>query len=363
MIVSEPTRPDYATAWVGGIASALLDGASASWLPSPVRDAAGVLLLVCDGLGWQMLCEHRSQMPTLAGMQGGPITTVVPSTTSAGLTSITTGVPPAQHGLVGYRIRVAGEGLNVLGWQVAKGPDPVAVQPIVPFNGAAVPVVTRAEFRDSGFTEAHLRAVPLFGWRTPSALVEHCRRLATDRHRLVYGYYDGVDKVSHEFGLRDGFLRAELRATDRLVDDLLDVLPASWVLLVTADHGQVHVEPEAAVGLDAVDAMVSAYSGEGRFRTLHARSGAAGDLLQACSDVYGDRAWVFARDRLFDEGWLGPGSTMTVRGRVGDVVLAARAPVIFIDPGMEQERTMRSHHGSLTADEMLVPLLAAAGRA
>ncbi|MGH3665536.1 MAG: alkaline phosphatase family protein, partial [Egibacteraceae bacterium] len=359
----DAVRPDYDGAWVGGIVPALLGRAGAGWLPEPLADAEGTVLLVLDGLGWRMLEVHRERLLTVAGMTGGPIRTVVPSTTAAGLTSISTGVPPATHGIVGYRIRAGGQPLNVLRWPSENGPDPQAVQPVRPFLGREIPVVTRAEFRGSGFTRAHLRGTTLIGWKTTSALVTHVRGLAGPKRRFAYAYYDGIDKVAHEFGLRNAFLPAELSAVDRLVADLLDALPDTWALLVTADHGQVHVGADAVVALDAVAAYVAAYAGEGRFRTLHARTGKARDLHAACADTYGDRAWVLSRDELFDGGWLGPGGSLAVRGRVGDVILAAREPVMFVDPGLAKEASMRSHHGSMTADEMIVPLLAARGRA
>ena len=58
--------------------------------------------------------------------------------------------------------------------------------------------------------------------------------------RFVYAYYGGIDKIAHERGFGD-FYDAELRVADRLVGDLLEVLPSGAVLLVTADHGQVEV--------------------------------------------------------------------------------------------------------------------------
>jgi hypothetical protein len=357
----EPMRPDYNGAWIGGIVPALLGDGATDWLPAPTAAGAGVVLLVCDGLGWELVQAHAGHLPTVSAMSGGPLSAIAPSTTSAGLTSIVTGATPAEHGLVGYRIRVGGEPLNVLQWHTRNGPDPVTTQPIPAFLGHDVPVVTRAEFRHSGFTEAHLRNTTLIGWRTTSAIVEHTRRLVQSDHRLVYAYYDGVDKVAHEYGLHNEFLTRELAATDRLVADLLAVLPPTWTLLLTADHGQVHVEHDDIIGLEDLDPMIAAYSGEGRFRTLHARSGAATDLHQAAEQCHGGRAWVFTRERLFDEGWLGPTASLSVRGRVGDVILAAREPVIFVDPGLPQETLMRSHHGSLTPAEMLVPLLAARG--
>jgi len=207
--------PDYTGAWTGAVMPALLNGQHPDWLPGPLAGARGVLLLVLDGLGWAMLREQQARMPTLAAMAGGPITTVVPSTTAAGLTSLATGAAPAEHGLTGYRIRVGGEPLNVLQWD-KKGPDPATTQPVPPFLGLQVPVVTRAEFRNSGFTLAHLRSGTLIGWKTTATLVEHCRGLASDKHSFVYAYYDGIDKVAHEFGL-GRYYDAELEAVDRLV--------------------------------------------------------------------------------------------------------------------------------------------------
>ncbi len=361
----EPVRPAYDGRYVGALVPALLGVQDPGWLPSPVAGARATVLLVLDGLGWEALQLHPEALPTLGAFEGGAITTVVPSTTSAALTSIACGVPPAAHGVVGYRMRVGGRSLNVLRWQSATDesvPDPVEVQPLQPFLGHTVPVVTKAEFRNTGFTTAHLRDTAFTGWRTTSALLEHVRRIVDGGAPFVYAYYDGVDKVAHEYGLRSPVYETELVLVDRLVSDLLDRLPADVALVVTADHGQVEVGPAGAVGLSEVHRLVAAYSGEGRFRSLHARAGAAGELQAACASLYGDRAWVFARDQLFDEGWLGGGGALGVRSRVGDVVLAARSPVVFADPGQLKETRMLSQHGSLTPAEMEVPLLAARGR-
>ena len=64
---------------------------------------------------------------------------------------------------------------------------------------------------------------------------------------------------------------------------------------------------------------------------------------------------------LLELGILGSDVSGTVAGRIGNVVLAAREPVAFVDPALPKERSLRSGHGSLTPDEMYVPLLAARG--
>jgi hypothetical protein len=364
--VLEPVRPDLDGACVAGLAPALLAQPRHDWLPALARDARTVVLLVLDGLGWHAIEEHPDFLPNLAGMQGGRITTVVPSTTATALTSIATGLAPAQHGLLGYRIVVSGRVLNVLRWDHQNGhraPEPFDVQRHTAFLGREVPVVTRGEFRSSGFTNAHLRGTRFVGWHTTATLVEHCRRLVAEGERLVYAYYPGVDTVAHEFGLHDEFFARELQSADQLVGELRDALPPEATLLVTSDHGQVHLEPEGWCELRELEPLVDMMAGDGRFRYLYARRGGAKDLLEAARDAVSDRAWVFSRRELLDDGWLGTGATGTIPGRIGDVVLAARDDVAFVDPLLPNERHLRSGHGSITPAEMYVPLVAASGTA
>ncbi len=74
--------------------------------------------------------------------------------------------------------------------------------------------------------------------------------------------------------------------------------------------------------------MTTAMAGDGRFRYLYARKGAARELLAAAREQLGERAWVWSRAELLDEGLLGTGATGSVPGRIGDVVLAARGPTL-----------------------------------
>ena len=112
-----------------------------------------------------------------------------------------------------------------------------------------------------------------------------------------------------------------------------------------------------------LSAMVAAYAGDARFRYLYARDRSAADLYAAAQEVAGPYAWVFPRDQLLEEGWMGRDPAGPSRRRVGDVVLAARDAVGFVDPTFARETGLRSAHGSLTPAEMDVPLLAGRGRA
>jgi predicted AlkP superfamily pyrophosphatase or phosphodiesterase len=173
---------------------------------------------------------------------------------------------------------------------------------------------------------------------------------------FVYAYYDGIDKIAHEFGLGAHY-DAEFAFVDRLVTDVLSVLPPGAVLVVTSDHGQVDVGDDVVTPDSSVMAHVDLQSGEGRFRWLHARPGHARALFDDATAQHSDRSWVVTVDQVIDEGWFGPEVTDAARSRLGDVALVAREAMAFADPADSGAFPLRARHGSLTADEMFVPLL------
>jgi len=368
VVGDHPVLPDYGGASVHHLIPALVGRRPSvplpPWMPAVVGEARQVVLLVLDGLGWEQLQTRWALAPTLRSLTGGPITTVAPSTTATALTSITTGLTPGEHGVIGYRIEVHGEVLNVLRWATGAGDarrriPPTQFQPVAPFLGANIPVVTKAEFAGSGFSLAHLAGVRQIGFRLPSSMVVEVRRLLLGGEPFVYAYYEGIDKVAHEYGL-DEHYDAELAAADHLVGELRAALPDDAVLLVTSDHGQVHCDDLLVVPDAAVLDLVALQSGEGRFRWLHARPGAAGELLAAAAEAHGDVAWVVPVEQVRDEGWFGLRLSQDAADRVGDVALVAREPIAFDDPTDSGPFRLVCRHGSLTAAEMYVPLLAGA---
>jgi predicted AlkP superfamily pyrophosphatase or phosphodiesterase len=375
-----PVLPDYRAACIASVVPRLLGVTDAppegpDWLPAAVDHARQVVLLVVDGLGWNQLRARPALAPILSSAEGidRAITSVAPTTTATALTSITTGRTPAEHGLLGYRLADGtggGEILNVLRWTLGSARDNDArrtvlarsFQPFPSFAGSPhlVPVVSKDEFGGTGFTAAHLGNSPIHGYRVPSSLPVEVGRLLADDQPLVYAYYDGIDKVAHASGFGDLY-DAEMVAVDRLVADVVAVLPPGAVLLVTADHGQIDVGSRIEMlGREAMG-MTRFLSGEGRFRWVHARPGAVDDLHALLEDRYGATTWVRSRDQMVDDGWFGGPLADGFADRLGDVALIPFEPIAFMDPADTGENRLACRHGSLTADEMLVPLVALGG--
>ena len=330
-------------------------------LPEAVLDAAAVVLVVFDGLGAEQLATRARIAPTLAEMQTTAITSVAPTTTASALTSIATGVPPGEHGVVGYRIRTGAGNLNVLRWRTPRGDArqhlvPEEFQPVAAFAGQRPPALQNPQYEHSGFSRAYLRDARLTGYESLAGLPGEILRLLREGESFVYAYFEGIDEAAHMHAFGSQY-EAELRACDRMMTDLLTGLPRGAAVVATADHGLVDCSGGRVEIDGSVIEQASAESGEARFRWLHARPGRSRHLLEAASEAHSDRAWVLTVDEIIEAGWLGPEVTEAARSRLGDVALVARDHWAFDWPGGDGTSHLIGRHGSLTSAEMLVPLL------
>jgi hypothetical protein len=361
--------PAYGDACLDSLTPSLLAPADKrpEWLPGLLRAAEQVVLLVVDGLGWRQLQDRAHLTPIMASLDGEPISSVAPTTTATALTSLALGMAPAAHGIVGYKFAVNGpsgrEVLNVLRWTTRSGDarqflPPRSVQPVPAFEGVSVPVVTKADFSNSGFTQAHERGARDVPWHVPSSIPALVRRLLLDDEPLVYAYYDGVDRVAHATGLGELY-DAELGFVDWLVGQILSSMPSGTVLALVADHGQVDVGPHAGVVAPQVAAESELFSGEARFRWLHGRPGRLDALVELAHGVYGTEAWVATREEIVDTGVLGGVPSQEALERLGDVALIPLGLSAYLDPTDAGDAKLVCRHGGLTPEEVLVPLLVA----
>ena len=97
--------------------------------------------------------------------------------------------------------------------------------------------------------------------------------------------------------------------------------------------------------------------GEARFRHLYCRNGAVDDVLATWRAFLGDRADVIGRAEAVGRGWFGHVDPL-VPPRLGDVMVASRADHAIVSTAdFPYEAKLIGLHGSLTSDEMLIPML------
>jgi hypothetical protein len=330
---------------------------------APVTHA--VVLLV-DGLGTTALTPRAGHARTLASRLGidGPISSVFPTTTAAALASLTTGTLPGQHGLVGYTVLDAANDrvVNQLtGWDAAMTSDwqraPTLFE-TADAAGLASIAIGPARYRESGFTHAVLRGAE---YRPGATIADRLARAAealSGPPALVYVYVPELDSASHAHGLESPNWVSALEELDAAVARFLPRLGPTHGLLITADHGVIDV-PHEAQRLVASELLegVRQVAGEPRCLQLHLGPGESPDAhAERWRAAEGNRAWIATRAEAIEAGWFGPVSS-EVLPRIGDVLVAARTRVAYyVDPD-DTGRKMIGQHGSLSRDELTIPLL------
>ncbi|MEV5961099.1 nucleotide pyrophosphatase/phosphodiesterase family protein [Kribbella sp. NPDC051952] len=370
-----PVSPQYGG---GSLADVLPSVAGALSVPGeqnglglPPAPRYAVLLL--DGLGWNLLQRHADAAPYLSSLvpAGRSLTAGVPSTTAVSLTSLGTGLPPGAHGIVGYTSIVPETGalLNALQWDAPVDPRRWQPHPTVfdriAASGVATRNVSKSRFESSGLTTAAFRGSKHRGADTVEDRLDATRFASREgSSSLVYVYDSQLDYTGHVQGCESWQWRKELGTIDAFAAQVRSALPRDAVLVVVADHGMVDVAAENRVDLDAepdLTAGLRLVGGESRFRHLYCVDGAEADVLATYRERLGDKALVLSRDDAVARGWFGAVEDR-VAPRIGDVVVAALGPVALVASRRSpDEAGLIGQHGSLTDDEMAIPLLVDAG--
>lgn len=337
--------------------------------PEPGRD----LVVVLDGVGSDLLVEHRALTPTLRRLEGDTarVRTVSPSTTATAMVSLHTGLPPLVHGVLGYHTHDPDTGRAINQLTGDRAVDPRRWMPeTTPVERGGRRAVQVAPAKHAG---SHLSGVAYRGWEfLGHGRGDRVEAVRTALHRagpdgLVHLHVDDVDHAGHRHGVDSDAWRTALTEVDGLVGTLLRRLPRGTRIHLTADHGMVDTAPETTVDLadhPSLQRLVATVAGESRALALQAVAGdgAAAELAEGLGDLLGERALVLPRAEVLASALLGPVGTPVpprVQGRLPDVLVLARGRWSIDDYSRRPDsaRALVGVHGSLTPAESWVPLL------
>ena len=351
---------------VGRALGVVPDGQGPTGLVLP--EAPAYVVFLVDGLGARLLERYSHVAPYLSSLRqaAAGATAGVPSTTATSLTSLGTGLVPGAHGVVGFTSRIPGTDrlLNALFWD--KDVDPLEWQPHptafagLRAAGVDVTVVNKREFAGSGLTVAAHRGADYVGADKVGERIAAAVTSSAQRPALTYLYDADLDWTGHRFGVASSQWLQQLAMIDAEAEQLREALPRDVRLVVVADHGMVDSPEESRVDVDTTTELrdgLALFGGEARFRQLYCQRGAVDDVVATWSGVLGDRATVLRRDEAVARGWFGavaPG----VLPRIGDIVVACHGDhVVLSTEEWGYEATLVGFHGSLTPEEMLIPVL------
>jgi len=330
------------------------------------------ILFLVDGFGADVISSYSSHIPTLSQLLSrGSVRTSFPSTTATSLATLTTGVMPGTHGMLGYTVQVPRSGgrvLNSLKWD--ERVDPAIWQPIPTLfeRASAVGITTThvaaKRYEDTGFTRAVFRGAQYKGANISADLISETVQALKSSPSFVYLYVNDLDSAGHSDGVGSEKWIAALIAIDQLVAQLLAKVPQGTRLWVTADHGMINVGEKIILGRDN-DLLrdIAVIAGEPRTRHLYlAESNPAlvSEVIARWELTLGSRVVMYSRESAIAGGLFGAKVSLDAAERAGDVIAIAQEDLVLLDPERaEKESSMIGHHGGNSEIESSVPLLTA----
>lgn len=337
-----------------------------------------LVLVLVDGLG----AHHFDDLPDSSWLRTHLATTiqsVFPPTTGAAITSLATGLWPAEHGAVGWwtYLPQLRETACILPFIRHRDGTPLAESGITPGDTfGTTPLLGRmssdtavsqpSSIIDSTYSTWFGDGAATIPYQHHHEAVEAIADRVRDATEptFTYWYTPAVDHASHENGPTSTEARTALADVDDSLAQLADALEGlDAKIVLTADHG--HRNAGARFPIERDDPLCTFLrtppSGDMRIGFYQLQDGARIPFSNEFRDRFGDQFALITTQELDDLHLLGPDPLVeSTRRRIGDFTsLALDDSVMRYTGGSDGDHFMhqRSHHSGLSHDEMTIPLV------
>ncbi len=386
------------------IKSRLVAGESSPFQPAGIdrwpQQYKTVILIFLDALGWcrvEQFQDHPAIQRFLNSGSVNKLTSQFPSTTTAHITTLYTGLPVGRHGLYEWHLyapqldriimpimwsysgdeerdTLENSGLDIQDMLPA---GPTFTQSLAD-HGVAPTILQPHAYAHSTYSTAVTASAQMIGYQTlPEALATLGQRLDEQHSPAFYALYFGlIDYTCHHYDPNSPQAAAEVEAALSALDYWLRQQPdraGDALLLVSADHGQVTTPPGRTIYLNRLPqfeqlrpllrtnraGQILAPAGSCRDMFLYIRDGHVDEARALLNGWLQGRAEVHKTGDLAAAGYFGPPPTSAAfQARVGDLVILPyeKESVWWFEAGRFEQKYL-GNHGGLLPGEMEIPLL------
>jgi hypothetical protein len=344
-------------------------------LPGLPTSADRVVVVLLDAFGKVFL--DRTDHPLLRRLRSDgavcDLETQFPSQTTAHITTMHTGLPVGGHGLYEWnvyepslgrvitpmRFNYAGdrEGDTLVrdGFDARDliGTDPTLYERLA--GAGVVPLVYQpARFSPSTYDGGVIRGADLRPYDDlQTAVRDALRAVAALERGYGYVYFDAIDITGHISGPSSEDFAATIKyALDAVEAALIEAAAPDTLLLLTADHGQVDVDPAQTLWLDELYEPLARLdlrpAGSARDVFLHVPEADVAATVEALTP----HAEVHAVADMLAAGAFGTGVTPRLTDRLASVcVLPPPGRMAWLRWAADPSQKFRGHHGGRTVEE------------
>ena len=351
-----------------------------------------VILFLVDGFGWRFF-ERFQDVPFLRRIarhgRVEKLTSQFPSTTAAHLTTIHTGWNVGQSGVhewIYYEPLVDAiiapllfsySGLWERDSLKNSGVQPSLLYPRGVFYpdlkqlGVQPFVFGIRDYTPSTYSSVVMDGAELRSFKTLSEALINVGNLLGQQTQptYIYLYFDRIDMLAHDYGPASPQAEAEIETFLLMMEYYFErVFKGKRILfLMTADHGQVEVDPKTTIFLNTNPqfAGMERFLKTNRKGQLLVPAGSPRDMFLYIKDDMLEEAQYFLAPRLegkadvirtkflIENGFFGAEVSSRFRERAGNlVILPYRYESVWWYEKGKFEQRFYGHHGGLTPQEM-----------
>lgn len=354
-----------------------------------------VILLLIDGFGQKLFEEEGLKHTFFRDLKEKgfykPITTVFPSSTAPAVGTINSALSPLEHGLPEWHVYF--RELDCIAQSLPFVPlDPRDASKLknpphkILFNqetiysklknvGVASLCFMNRSYSNSFYNKQSFNDAISFGYRNLGEFMDLLSTHVNEQQgrRFYYAYWDLIDGSAHHFGPGSDQVKVEIkRVGDALNNLIFNQLKPSVAdktsIILTADHGQVPVDPKATIYLDEIKGLKESFdvspkgnsilpSGSPRGVFLHIKEDRLAETVELLDEKLRQKAHVMFTDDFIQFGIFGEGIMHPeFISRVGNVLILPtdnNNVWYHFYPGYYMNKL--GYHGGQSSDEMFIP--------
>ncbi len=359
--------------------------------------AKKTIFLLLDGLGNNLFQREAVKYPffrnlTFKGFYS-PITSVFPPTTTACMNAINSGLSPIEHGLPEWYVYLQEIGcvvqslpfIPVLSQDVERLVNPPAdilfdqstIYQRLKEVGVPSYALLHESYAHSFYNTAAFAGCNIIPYVSQADFIVSLRKATTEipGPAYIFAYYSDLDGTEHEFGPDSEQVKTQLSLMSYLLqEEFVSKLNKSTAqetaLILSADHGQIHTDPDKTIYLDEIPGLSDNYavnsegkiippSGAARGVYLHIKEDKVDDTVSALSDKLSGKAVVLKAEEAIKAGLFGEGDIHPqFINRVGNVLVLAKGNnSIWYHFSPDKKYSYQGYHGGLSEEEMKVPFI------
>lgn len=319
------------------------------------KEYENIVVILLDGMGKVIVERHLAEDGAFRTHFAGIFKSTFLSTTVAATTSMMSGLQPCEHSWLGWDCYYPQVDKNVTVFlNVEQGTDIPAADYNLAFTTTPYENVINRIIRHGGqaygvapFLDKELDSFD----KICDRVRECCQNYGK---KYVYAYWNQPDGLLHRKGCGSEEVHENMLSLEAEVAKLASDLPGS-LIIVTADHG--HIDNEQVWIQDypqLTDCLERLPSLEPRALNLFVKPEKEAFFVEEFNRLFGDRFNLLPMDEAIDQGLFGTGKHHAqFRSMLGNYIAIATGNLSV----MTVDEEFVSMHGSLTEDEMVIPLI------